>query len=69
MDYAQFRRLCLRRLVNETLELLELTGGAQAFVHIRYMIPTYVRVWIGDVCVCVCVCVCLGGRKCIGSAF
>ena len=44
MDYAQFRRLCLRRLVNEMLELLELTGGPQAFVHIRYMIPTYVRV-------------------------
>jgi len=42
MDYAQFRRLCLRRLVNETLELLEMTGGPHAFAHIRYMIPTYV---------------------------
>lgn len=28
-------------LVNETLELMEITGGRKAFVHIRYMIPTY----------------------------
>lgn len=46
MDYAQFRRLCLRRLVNETLELLELTGGPQAFLHIRYMIPTYANPFV-----------------------
>jgi hypothetical protein len=66
MDYAQFRRLCLRRLVNETLELLELTGGPQAFEHIRYMIPTCVL--LGLLCVVCCWLGCLnmaGGIACV----
>jgi hypothetical protein len=41
MEWGQQRRLCVSDLVNETLELLEITGGREAFVHIRYMIPTY----------------------------
>jgi len=41
MDWGQRRRLCVSELVNETLELLEITGGREAFEHIRYMIPSY----------------------------
>ena len=41
MDYNQRRKLCLGDLINETLELLELTGGPDAFINIKYMIPTY----------------------------
>lgn len=28
-------------LIQETLEVLESTGGEDAFIHIKYMIPTY----------------------------
>lgn len=35
------RRLCVTDLMNETLTLLEITGGRDAFLHIRYMVPTY----------------------------
>ena len=28
-------------LVGETLEVLERTGGEDAFINIKYMIPTY----------------------------
>ena len=41
MEWGQQRRLCVSDLVNETLELMEITGGREAFVHIKYMIPTY----------------------------
>lgn len=41
IDYAQRKRLSLGELINETLELLEITGGEDAFINIKYMIPTY----------------------------
>lgn len=31
----------IRELIPETLELLERTGGNDAFVHIKIMVPTY----------------------------
>jgi hypothetical protein len=39
--YAQRKRLCLGDLVQETLEILELNGGEDAFINIKYVIPTY----------------------------
>lgn len=41
IDYSQQKRQNLGELVNETLEKLELTGGEDAFINIKYMIPTY----------------------------
>lgn len=41
IDYSQQKRENLGELVNETLERLELTGGEDAFINIKYMIPTY----------------------------
>lgn len=41
IDYSQQKRTNLGELVNETLEKLELTGGEDAFINIKYMIPTY----------------------------
>jgi hypothetical protein len=40
-DYGQRKRLCLGDLIEETLELLEKYGGDDAFINIKYMIPTY----------------------------
>jgi len=39
--YDQRKRQNLGELINETLELFELTGGEDAFINIKYMIPTY----------------------------
>lgn len=41
MDYAQRKRLNLGELIHETLEILEAHGGEDAFINIKYMIPTY----------------------------
>ena len=41
IDYNQRRRLCLGELTLQTLEMLERTGGPDAFINIKYMIPTY----------------------------
>jgi len=41
MDYSQRKRLNQGELINETLEILELHGGEDAFINIKYMIPTY----------------------------
>jgi hypothetical protein len=40
-DYSQRKMVCLGDLIQETLESLERTGGQDAFVNIKYMIPTY----------------------------
>jgi hypothetical protein len=40
-DYSQRKRLCLGDLIEETLEILERFGGVDAFINIKYMIPTY----------------------------
>uniref|UniRef100_K3XAP7 Uncharacterized protein n=1 Tax=Globisporangium ultimum (strain ATCC 200006 / CBS 805.95 / DAOM BR144) TaxID=431595 RepID=K3XAP7_GLOUD len=41
IDYAQRRQENLGDLILETLHLLETYGGPDAFVNIKYMIPTY----------------------------
>ena len=41
IDYAQQKRSCIGDLIGETLELFELHGGEDAFINIKYMIPTY----------------------------
>jgi len=41
IDYAQIKRKTLGDLITETLELFELHGGEDAFINIKYMIPTY----------------------------
>jgi len=41
IEYNQRKKLNLGDLVQETLELLEQTGGEDAFINIKYMIPTY----------------------------
>merc|ERR1712094_75402 len=41
MEYGQRKRLNLGDLINHTLELFEQRGGEDAFINIKYMIPTY----------------------------
>ena len=41
IEYSQRKRLNLGDLITETLELFEQTGGEDAFINIKYMIPTY----------------------------
>jgi len=41
IEYSQRKRENMGDLVSETLELLERTGGEDAFINIKYMIPTY----------------------------
>lgn len=44
-DYAQRKHVCLGDLIEETLQLLEKLGGEDAFINIKYMIPTYESVF------------------------
>lgn len=41
IDYAQRKRENLGDLIEETLQLFEIHGGEDAFINIKYMIPTY----------------------------
>ena len=41
IDYSQRKRKNLGDLIHETLEILETNGGDEAFINIKYMIPTY----------------------------
>merc|ERR1740138_315123 len=41
IDYGQRKRQNLGDLIAETLEILETHGGEDAFINIKYMIPTY----------------------------
>merc|ERR1739848_340331 len=41
IDYAQRKRTNLGDLIDETLEILEIHGGEDAFINIKYMIPTF----------------------------
>ncbi|XP_063218552.1 parkin coregulated gene protein homolog [Bacillus rossius redtenbacheri] len=41
IDYSQLKRENVGDLVQETLELLEQHGGPEAFINIKYMVPTY----------------------------
>jgi hypothetical protein len=41
IEYAQRKRQNIGDLISETLEILEVHGGEDAFINIKYMIPTY----------------------------
>jgi hypothetical protein len=41
IEYDQRKRDKLGDLIQETLELFEQHGGEDAFINIKYMIPTY----------------------------
>ena len=41
IDYGQQRRENIGDLIQETLEAFELHGGEDAFINIKYMVPTY----------------------------
>merc|ERR1719188_2534184 len=41
IEYGQRKRTNLGDLIAETLEVLETHGGEDAFINIKYMIPTY----------------------------
>jgi hypothetical protein len=41
MDYSQRKRMNLGELISDTLQLLEIHGGEDAFINIKYMIPVY----------------------------
>jgi len=41
IDYGQRKRINLGELIEETLEIFETHGGEDAFINIKYMIPTY----------------------------
>lgn len=41
IDYSQQKRENVGDLIQETLEALERRGGADAFINIKYMVPTY----------------------------
>jgi len=41
IDYGQRKKINVGELIQETLELFEQTGGEDAFINIKYMIPTY----------------------------
>lgn len=41
IDYAQRKRSNIGELIHETLEMLEMYGGQDAYINIKYMIPTY----------------------------
>lgn len=41
IEYSQRKRENMGDLIAETLQLLEETGGEDAFVNIKYMVPTY----------------------------
>lgn len=41
IDYSQRKRMNLGELIAETLEQLEIHGGEDAFINIKYLVPTY----------------------------
>jgi len=41
IEYGQRKKQNIGDLIQETLEVLELNGGPEAFINIQYMIPTY----------------------------
>ena len=41
IDYSQQKRENIGDLIQETLEVLERYGGEDAFINIKYMVPTY----------------------------
>lgn len=48
IEYNQRRSANVGDLIQETLEMLERKGGDDAFINIKYLIPTYQSVVLGD---------------------
>ena len=46
IDYGQRKRRNMGELINQTLEQLEMHGGEDAFINIKYLVPTYQSVVI-----------------------
>jgi hypothetical protein len=46
IDYSQRKRQNLGELIVQTLEQLEISGGEDAFINIKYLVPTYQSVVI-----------------------
>ena len=46
IDYGQRKRSNVGELITETLELLEIHGGEDAFINIKYLVPIYQSVVI-----------------------
>ena len=40
-DYSQRKNQNIGDIIDETLQILETCGGDNAFINIKYMIPTY----------------------------
>lgn len=47
IDYGQRKQLNLGDLIQQTLEIMETHGGDDAFINIKYLIPTYQSVCVG----------------------
>eukprot|EP00929_Paragymnodinium_shiwhaense_P078515 TRINITY_DN40715_c0_g1_i1.p1 TRINITY_DN40715_c0_g1~~TRINITY_DN40715_c0_g1_i1.p1 ORF type:complete len:331 (+),score=57.45 TRINITY_DN40715_c0_g1_i1:83-994(+) len=47
MDYSQRKKLNVGDLIAETLTTMEMHGGEDAFINIKYMIPTYESCVVG----------------------
>lgn len=47
IEYGQRNRSNIGDLIQETLEILERTGGDDAFINIKYMVPTYESCMVG----------------------
>ena len=41
IEYGQRKGVVLGDLIQQTLEMFEMHGGEDAFINIKYMIPTY----------------------------
>jgi hypothetical protein len=41
MDYGQYKGTDICELIHQTLEMMEMHGGEDAYINIKYMIPTY----------------------------
>lgn len=41
IDYDQLEKEDIGKLINETLQIFERYGGPDAYINIKYMIPTY----------------------------
>lgn len=46
IDYGQKNNLNLGDLIDETLQSLEKYGGEDAFINIKYLVPTYESTFI-----------------------
>lgn len=46
IDYGQKNNMNIGDLIDETLQVLEKFGGDDAFINIKYMVPTYESCYI-----------------------